>query len=119
MNLPQNLTIRNDHLWIGQHDTVELARTYGTPVYVTDEDRITWNYEQYVKALTALYPRTRILYAAKANGNLAVLRLLSRLGAGADVFSSGELQLALAAGMAPEGLLFNGSSKSHGDLSLA
>lgn len=119
MNLPQNLTIRNDHLWIGQHDTVELARTYGTPVYVTDEDRITWNYEQYVKALTALYPRTRILYAAKANGNLAVLRLLSRMGAGADVFSSGELQLALAAGMAPEGLLFNGSSKSHGDLSLA
>jgi diaminopimelate decarboxylase len=119
VNLPQNLTIRNDHLWIGQHDTVELARTYGTPVYVTDEDRITWNYEQYAKALTALYPRTRILYAAKANGNLAVLRLLSRLGAGADVFSSGELQLALAAGMAPDGLLFNGSSKSRADLSLA
>jgi diaminopimelate decarboxylase len=119
VNLPQNLTIRNDHLWIGQHDTVELARTYGTPVYVTDEDRITWNYEQYAKALTALYPRTRILYAAKANGNLAVLRLLSRLGAGADVFSSGELHLALAAGMAKEGLLFNGSSKSRADLSLA
>lgn len=119
MNLPPNLTIRNNHLWIGQHDTVNLARTYGTPLYVTDEDRITGNYEQYHKALTAAYPRTRILYAAKANGNLAILRLLSRLGAGADVFSSGELQLALSAGMEPGSLLFNGSSKSLADLSLA
>jgi diaminopimelate decarboxylase len=119
VNLPPNLTIRNDHLWIGQHDTVELARTFGTPLYVTDENQITWNYGQYNEALTALYPRTRILYAAKANGNLAVLRLLSRLGAGADVFSAGELQLAIAAGMAPERLLFNGNSKSRADLSLA
>lgn len=119
MNLPRNLTIQNNHLWIGQHDAVELARTYGTPLYVTDEEQIAWNYEQYHNALTTAYPRTRILYAAKANGNLAVLRLLCRLGAGADVFSSGELQLALYAGMASSSLLFNGSSKSLADLSLA
>jgi len=119
VNLPPNLTIRHNHLWIGQHDTVELARRYGTPLYVTDEDRIIGNYEQYHKALNAVYPRTRILYAAKANGNLAVLRLLCSLGAGADVFSSGELQLALTAGMAPGSLLFNGNSKSLADLSLA
>jgi diaminopimelate decarboxylase len=119
VNLPRNLTIQNNHLWIGQHDAVELARTYGTPLYVTDEEQITWNYEQYHNALTTAYPRTRILYAAKANGNLAILRLLCRLGAGADVFSSGELELALSAGMASDNLLFNGSSKSLADLSLA
>ncbi len=119
MNLPPNLTIRNDHLWIGRHDTTELARTWGTPLYVTDQDRIATCYAAYRDALAAEYSRVRILYAAKANGNLAVLRTLAELGAGADVFSSGELRLALAAGMQPECLLFNGSSKSRSDLALA
>ena len=74
---------------------------------------------RYHEALTSRYPDVRILYAAKANGNLAVLRTLASLGAGADVFSAGELHLALAAGMTPASLLFNGSSKSPADLALA
>jgi diaminopimelate decarboxylase len=119
VNLPPHITIRHDHLWIGEHDTVELARTWGTPLYVTDQDRIEACYMACRDALSAEYPRVRILYAAKANGNLAVLRALAALGAGADVFSSGELHLALAAGMQPGTLLFNGSSKSRSDLALA
>ena len=119
MILPDFMGIRNGHLCIRAHDMVALAERYGTPLYVTDEDRITWNYRQYQQALLSRYPDTRILYAAKANGNLAVLRALAGLGAGADVFSSGELHLALAAGMKPDSLLFSGSSKSPGDLALA
>jgi diaminopimelate decarboxylase len=119
MILPSHLTIKDDHLTIREHDMVALADRFGTPLYVTDEDRIAWNYHQYHEALTSRYPDIRILYAAKANGNLAVLRVLASLGAGADVFSSGELHLALAAGMKPASLLFNGSSKSPPDLALA
>lgn len=119
MNLPPHLTLLNGHLRIGQHDTVDLATRYGTPLYVTDEDRIIENYLEYQRALTTRYQKARILYAAKANGNLAVLRTMAGLGAGADVFSSGELHLALSAGMKPADLLFNGSSKSPADLSLA
>ena len=119
MNLPPHLTIRGEHLWIGEHDTVDLARTWGTPLYVTDQDRIASCYTAWRDALSAEYSRVRILYAAKANGNLAVLRTLAGLGAGADVFSSGELHLALSAGMQPGSLLFNGSSKSGSDLALA
>lgn len=119
MNLPPHLAIRDDHLWIGEHDTVELAREWGTPLFVTDQDRIEACYSAYRDAVSAEYSRMRILYAAKANGNLAVLRTLAALGAGADVFSSGELLLALAAGMQPGTLLFNGSSKSRSDLALA
>ena len=119
MNLPPHLTIRGEHLWIGEHDTVDLARTWGTPLYVTDQDRIAACYTAWRDALSAEYSRVRILYAAKANGNLAVLRTLAGLGAGADVFSSGELHLALSAGMQPGSLLFNGSSKSRSDLALA
>jgi diaminopimelate decarboxylase len=119
MNLPSHLSVRDGHLWIGRHDTVDIARKYGTPLYVTDEDRIIGNFQAYREALTAEYPYTKILYAAKANGNLAVLRALAAAGAGADVFSSGELNLALAAGMSPGDLLFNGNSKSPDDLMLA
>jgi len=119
VNLPPHLTIRDGHLWIGEHDTVELARTRGTPLYVTDQERIAACYTAYREALSSEYSRLRILYAAKANGNLAVLRTLADLGAGADVFSSGELHLALSAGMEPGSLLFNGSSKSRSDLALA
>ncbi|MDD1724901.1 MAG: diaminopimelate decarboxylase [Methanospirillum sp.] len=119
MNLPPNLSVRNNHLFIGGCDTTELAGTYGTPLYVTDEDRIRDNYQGYVTALSLYYPRTRVLYAAKANGNLSILKILAQEGAGADVFSSGEVHLALLAGMQPGFLLFNGSSKTKEDHRLA
>ena len=119
MRLPPHLTIRNGHLFIGGHDTVALAQEYGTPLYVTDESRIRENFTRYRDALAARYPKVQVLYAAKANGNLSVLRSLAGLGAGADVFSSGELELALNAGMPAEKLLFNGSSKTPADLELA
>ena len=119
MRLAHHLTIRQGHLHINGQDCVSLARQYGTPLYVTSEDRVCEQFLSYRKALSARYPRVQVLFAAKANGNLAIMRALARLGAGADVFSSGELTLALAAGMAPEKLLFNGSSKTPADLKLA
>lgn len=119
MILPPHLTVRGGHLHIGEHDTVDLAERFGTPLYVTNEARIRENFRRLSGALTAHYPKVRVLYAAKANGNLAVLRTVASMGAGADVFSAGELNLALAAGMRPESLLFNGSSKSPADLALA
>ncbi len=119
MKLPPHISVQGGHLFIGQHDLVTLAQEHGTPLYVTDEQRICDNYTRYQKALTTLYPKSKVLYAAKANGNIALLRTLGKLGAGADVFSPGELELALSAGMKPADLLFNGSSKSPGDLALA
>jgi diaminopimelate decarboxylase len=119
VKLPHHLSVKNGHLQIEGIDCVALAQEYGTPLYVTSEDRICEQFLGYKKALSDRYPKVQVLFAAKANGNLAVMRALARLGAGADVFSSGELHLALDAGMAPEKLLFNGSSKSPGDLMLA
>lgn len=119
MILPSHLSVRDGRLRIGEHDTVKLAERFGTPLYVTSEDRIRENFGRLSGALTAHYDRVRILYAAKANGNLAVFRTLASMGAGADVFSAGEVALALAAGMQPESLLFNGSSKTPADLALA
>jgi len=117
--LPPNLSVKGGHLHIGGHDTVALAARFGTPLYITDEDRIRARYREVHRALSSRYDRVRVLYAAKANGNPAILRALAQEGAGADVFSAGELELALAAGMEPDRLLFNGSSKSPADLALA
>ena len=119
MTLPSHLSIKDRHLQISGCDAVQLAFTYGTPLYVTDEDRIRENFHGYQKALSARYPGIRILYAAKANGNPAILKILAQEGAGADVFSAGELTIALQAGMKPEYLLFNGSSKTEADHRLA
>ena len=119
MKLPRHLTIQNGRLYINGKDCVALAETYGTPLYVTSEDRVVEQLGNYKKALVSRYPKVQVLFAAKANCNLALMRALAQKGAGADVFSAGELYLALEAGMRPENLLFNGSSKTPADLRLA
>jgi diaminopimelate decarboxylase len=58
----------------------------------------------------------RICYSVKANGNLAVLRVLQQLGAGADIVSVGELRRALAVGFAPDGIVFSGVGKTAAEL---
>jgi len=119
VKLPRHITVSNGHLHIGGQDCVALAEKFGTPLYVTSEDRVVEQFRSYKKALLAHYPKVQVLFAAKANGNLAIIRALAQLGAGADVFSSGELHLALDAGMNAEKLLFNGSSKTPADLAFA
>ena len=103
MKLPHHLTIQNGHLHINGNDCVALAEQYGTPLYVTSEDRVVRAVSKVTRKRSAdRYPKVQVLFAAKANGNLAVMRALAKMGAGADVFSSGELHLALEAGMQPE-----------------
>ena len=81
MILPPSLSVKNGHLHIGQHDTVSLAGRFGTPLYVTDEDRIRTRFREVHDALSSLYGMVRILYAAKANGNPAILSALAAEGA--------------------------------------
>ena len=119
MNLPPHLSVRGGRLCIGGLDTLDLAQRFGTPLYVTDADRIQARFQEYIRALGTYTQNFRLLFAAKANGNPAILRTLALLGAGADVFSAGEITLSLGAGMKAGDLLFNGSSKTPGDLALA
>jgi diaminopimelate decarboxylase len=102
MKLPPSLSVRDGHLCVRGEDCTLLAEQFGTPLYVTDGDRVMDTYHAYHQALASRYAQVRVLYAAKANGNLSLLRMLGKAGAGADVFSSGELRLALRAGMQPE-----------------
>jgi diaminopimelate decarboxylase len=111
----KHLGVEGSNLTIGGADAIALAKRYGTPLYVIDEGRIRDNFRRFAAA----FPEADVYYAAKANGSLAVLRILAQEGAGADVFSDGELYLALLAGIQPERILFNGNSKTDHELEMA
>jgi diaminopimelate decarboxylase len=113
--IKNHLEIENGHLTIGGVDAVELVERYGSPLYVTNEERVRENFRSYHDA----FPEADLYYAAKANGNLTILRIMAEEGAGADVFSDGELYIALLAGIPKEKILFNGNSKSDSELLMA
>lgn len=99
----------------GQVPLADIAAEVGTPAYVYSADAVEAAYREFEAALAP----ARICYAMKANGNLAVLRLLAGLGAGADVVSEGEFRRALAAGIAPERIVFSGVGKTEAEMEAA
>jgi Diaminopimelate decarboxylase len=119
MNLPASLSVKGGHLYCGGADCVALAEKYGTPLYVTNENHVAGNFRRFEAALKKYTPNVQLLYAAKANENPVIMQTLAAEDAGADVFSLGELRAALEAGMSPEKLMFNGSSKTEADLRAA
>ncbi|HET7423991.1 MAG TPA: diaminopimelate decarboxylase [Gemmatimonadales bacterium] len=94
-----------------------IAEGVGTPVYVYNAEVVRRQYRALDRAFAAI-PH-RLAYAVKANANLAVLRTLRDLGAGADIVSGGELARALAAGFPPERIVFSGVGKSDEELAAA
>ncbi len=108
------LSRRNGVLFIEDVSAVEIAEQYGTPVYVTSKSQLERNIEAYKRA----FPEAEKLYAVKANNNLALMKIIASSGFGADVFSSGELYLALLAGFKRERILFNGNSKSDSEIEM-
>ena len=92
-----------------------VAAEFGTPTYCYANAVLVGRYQ----ALAAAAPHALICYSVKANDNLAVIRTLARLGAGADIISGGELRRALQAGVAPEKLVFAGPGKTRDEMDLA
>jgi diaminopimelate decarboxylase len=94
----------------------ELADRFDTPLYVFDATVL----RQRVAAVQqALGPRVRLLWSIKANPSVAVTSVLRTAGAGAELASIGELQVALAAGHAPAALRFAGPGKTDAELAAA
>jgi diaminopimelate decarboxylase len=91
-----------------------IAARVGTPVYVYGANLIRAQFHALDDALQGV-PH-RICYSVKANGNLAVLRVLQRIGAGADIVSVGELRRATVAGFPPETVVFSGVGKTVSEI---
>ena len=95
----------------------DIASAVGTPFYCYSTAALVQRYTDFANAFS--HNRATICYAVKANGNLAVIRTLAALGAGADVVSEGELRRALAAGMPTDRIVFSGVGKSRAELAYA
>ena len=108
-----------DHLTIGGCDAVELAREFGTPLYVFDEATLRGAAEAFTNAFRSRYPASQVVYACKAFINVGLAKLLDGYGLGFDVVSGGEAALLKAAGVAPERLYFHGNNKTPQELSEA
>jgi diaminopimelate decarboxylase len=104
-------------LFLEEVSLEDLAREYGTPLYVYSQTALTEAYQSYEEALAGL-PHL-ICYAVKANGNLAILQHFARLGAGFDIVSGGELARVLAAGGQPSKIVFSGVGKSEPEMRAA
>ncbi len=92
-----------------------IAEEIGTPVYVYSRAMLERHAQEFRDGLKDV-PRKHLAFAIKSNPNLGVLRVLARQGYGADVVSGGELERALAAGMAPEDIVFSGVGKTRAEL---
>jgi diaminopimelate decarboxylase len=110
-------TYRNGALHVEDVPLARIAEAVGTPAYVYSTAALEQNYRAYAEALAGL--DATICYALKANGNLAVIRTLARLGAGADVVSEGELRRALAAGVPAGKIVFSGVGKTRAEMAFA
>lgn len=107
------------HLEIGGCDLVNLAHTFGTPLYILDEEKIRLNCRTYIDALKDVYPHFEVVYAGKALLNKAICGLVYQEGLGLDVVSGGELYTALQAGFPTERIYFHGNNKSRAELLMA
>jgi diaminopimelate decarboxylase len=99
----------------------QIAEAVGTPVYVYSSATLERHYQVLLGALTT-HPEIvspLIAYALKANSNVAVVRTLAKLGAGADTVSEGEIRRALAAGVPPKRIVFSGVGKTAQELAFA
>ncbi len=92
----------------------EIAESVGTPTYVYSHTALEKAYRELDEAFSGL--DHLVCYAVKANGNLAVLRALASLGAGADIVSGGELYRAMKAGFDPKKVVFAGVGKTEDEL---
>ncbi len=107
---------RKGSLFFDGFSVKELAEKYDTPLYVLSEKRIRDNYNRLYNALISNYKHLRVYYAAKANSNLTVLRILQSEGAYLDTVSPGEVFMGLSSGYTPDRILFTGTSVRNDEL---
>ena len=95
----------------------QLAAQYSTPLYVYSRAALTANYLAFDQAFDFI--DHQVCFAVKSNSNIGVLSILAKLGAGFDIVSGGELERVLAAGGAPEKVVFSGLGKTEAEIERA
>jgi len=114
-----NINNKN-HLTIGNCDTIELAKKYGTPLYVLDESTIRNSCRSFKNSIDEYYDGFGLVcYASKALSCLEMCRIIKEEGLGLDVVSGGELYTALKADFPVDRIHFHGNNKTRAELNMA
>ena len=117
----KNLSINNEgHLTLGGVDVVAMAKKYGTPLYLYDEDRIRERCRTYVTAMKEAFGDDALpLYASKAASFKQMYRIINEEGMGTDLVSSGELYTAASVGFPLQNAYFHSNNKTDFDIAYA
>ena len=113
----QNLRYVGKNLFVEKLSIKNILKKNKTPFYIYSENQIAFNFFKFANTFKKTDPL--ICFAAKSNSNLNILRVLGKLGAGADVVSGGELLKALKAGIRPNKIVFSGVGKTEEELKIA
>lgn len=110
---------QNGNLEIGMCDAVDLAKEYGTPLYVIDEELVRRNCRTFKENFKADGIETEVIYASKAFLNLAICKVIEEEGLSLDVVSGGELYTAIRSGFPLNRVYMHGNNKTEEELRLA
>ena len=113
----QILRYVDKNLFIEKLSIANIVKKNKTPFYLYSENQIIHNYLKFTKTFKKTNPI--VCFAAKSNSNVAILRTLGKLGAGADVVSGGELLKALKAGIKANKIVFSGVGKTEDEIKIA
>ncbi len=116
-----NLSVNEKgHLAFAGYDTVELAKKYGTPLYLMDEEKIREHARTYKTAMAAVFPAGSVPeFASKAFSCKQIYRIMAEEGMDIDVVSPGEIYTAASAGFPMEKSFFHGNNKTDSDIAFA
>jgi hypothetical protein len=114
------LTYKKKNLQFSKCDINSISKKHKTPFFLYSEDILTQNYLSFSEgAKTAGLIDPLICFAMKSNPNKELVKILSKLGSGADIVSGGELKRALEAGIPAEKIVFSGVGKTEEELKSA
>ena len=113
----QSLRYVGKNLFLEKISLKNFLRKNKSPFYIYSENQIIYNFIKFKNIFKKTDPL--ICFAAKSNSNVQILKVLSKLGAGVDVVSGGELLKALKAGIKPKKIVFSGVGKTEEELKVA
>ncbi|TCO67734.1 diaminopimelate decarboxylase [Marinisporobacter balticus] len=108
-----------NHFYFGGCDTIELAKKYGTPLYVMNEEHINERCQEIRDDFLNKYENTKAVYASKAFLTMKMCKIIEREGLGIDVVSGGELYTAIKADFPMEKIIFHGNNKTLDEIEIA
>ena len=118
--LHENLGVKGDNLTFAGYDTVELAKKYGTPLMLLDENKIRNTMRTYKNAMKKYFgEKSCPLFASKSLSFVGIYQIEKEEGICTDIVSIGELYTAIKAGFSLENAFFHGNCKTDSDIKFA